>query len=119
MNTTELAQRMAELCASGQFEAARELWSDDVVSVESFPGPHQVCEGRDAVIAKQTAWNQRTTMHSVRAEGPFVHGEQFALRLTLDCTGPDGRRGELSEIALFTVKDGSIVEERFFPIAGS
>lgn len=54
-------------------------------------------------------------VHGFTAEGPFVHGDQFALRFTLDVTRKaDGVREAMTEIGLYTVANGAIIEERFF-----
>ncbi|MFN3449113.1 MAG: SnoaL-like domain-containing protein [Roseococcus sp.] len=41
--------------------------------------------------------------------------DQFALHLRVDVTvKATGQRMQLAEIALYTVQDGKVVEERFF-----
>ncbi|MEM8994888.1 MAG: nuclear transport factor 2 family protein [Acidobacteriota bacterium] len=115
--TTELAHAFAQLCSQGKLEEARQFWSDDIVSIESFPGPRQVCRGREAVLEKQKMWSEGTEMHGVTCEGPFIHGDQFALRFSLDCTDREGRRSTMHEVALYTVEGGAVSEERFFPLA--
>lgn len=42
-------------------------------------------------------------------------GDQFAVRITMDITPKaTGERMTLDEICLYTVRDGKIVEERFY-----
>ena len=54
-------------------------------------------------------------MHSTVAEGPFLNGNQFGVRFTMDITVKEtGVRSQSSELALYTVQNGKIVEERFF-----
>lgn len=118
MDTTELAHAFAALCSEGKLEEAQKFWSDDVVSIEGFPGPDEVCRGREAVIEKQKMWSEGTEMHGVTCEGPFINGDQFSLRFTLDATDREGNRSTMHEMALYTVKDGAVVEERFFPLMG-
>jgi ketosteroid isomerase-like protein len=43
-----------------------------------------------------------------------VNGDQFALRFSMDVTPKGGARLQMDEIGLYTVRDGKIVEERFF-----
>jgi ketosteroid isomerase-like protein len=44
-----------------------------------------------------------------------VGENQFAVQYTFDVTfKPTGQRTEMSEMALYTVKDGKIVREQFF-----
>lgn len=63
MTTQEIAHAFVALCAQGKLEEAQTYWSDAVVSVEGFPSPHQVTEGRAAVLEKQRFWNEGVTMH--------------------------------------------------------
>jgi ketosteroid isomerase-like protein len=111
-----VAHPFAALCRDGKLtEASGTFWADDIVSVEPFPGPYAVLRGRDAVRGKVAYWTQDNTIHSVAVEGPFINGDQFALRFSLDCTtNSTGQRGVQHETALYTVRDGRIVEERFF-----
>jgi ketosteroid isomerase-like protein len=50
----------------------------------------------------------------VHVEGPYVHGDQFVVRFKMEVTPKDGKRMNLDEVGLYTVKNGKIVEERFF-----
>ncbi len=113
----ELAQKFTALCKAGEFDDANALWSDAVVSIEGLDGDMQVCEGREAVLAKHKAWDEMTDMHGFSAEGPFVNASQFSIVFEMDVTMM-GQRQTLREVALYTVRDGAIVEERFFPLAG-
>lgn len=111
-----VAYPFAALCREGKLsEAADTYWADDITSVEPFPGPFAVLQGREAVRGKVAYWNKDNTIHGVAVDGPFVNGDQFALRFSLDCTtNSTGYRAVQHETALYTVKDGRIVEERFF-----
>lgn len=110
-----IAQTFTRLCAEGRYHDAKQAWSDDIVSIEAFPGPHQVLTGRAAVEAKQRAWAESTTVHSIQTEGPFIQGDTFAVLFQLDAT-MNGHRSTMREVALYTVKDGKIVQERFLPL---
>lgn len=115
MDTTAVAKDFAALCIAGQFEeAGRRYWAKDVRSLEPWPGPAAVCDGVEAVIAKGEWWFANHTVHSVTTEGPWIHGDQFTVRFNLDVTPKDGQRFQGSEIGLYTVRDGKVVEERFF-----
>jgi len=50
----------------------------------------------------------------VKVEGPYVHGDQFVVRFKMEVTPKGGKRMNLDEVGLYTVKNGKIVEERFF-----
>lgn len=116
MTAQEIAYAFVALCAQGRLEDAQAYWSDDVVSIEAFPSPHQISTGREAVLAKQRFWNEGVTMHGVRCEGPFINGDRFAAIFELDCTGRDGVRQTMREIAHYTVANAAIIEERFYPL---
>lgn len=114
MDATEVATQFTALCAKGAFEeAGRTFWSDDVVSLEAMPGEMSVCRGRAAVEAKTAWWNANHEVHGATVAGPYVHGDQFAVRFSIEVTPKGGQRMAMDEIALYTVKDGKIVEERF------
>jgi hypothetical protein len=119
MDTKQVAQEFTQLCKDGKFEeAGRRFWSDKVVSLEPMSGPMARSEGVQAVKAKGDWWYQNHEIHSATAEGPYVHGDQFALRFSMDVTPKTGemagKRMQMTEIGLYTVKDGRITEERFF-----
>ena len=49
------------------------------------------------------------------AGGPWINGDQFVVRFTMDVTQKQsGQRIAMDEAALYTIKDGKIAEERFF-----
>jgi hypothetical protein len=67
------------------------------------------------VHGKGEWWTANHDVHSFQAEGPFVNGDYFALRFKIDVTTKaTGQRIQMDEIGLYKVKDGKIVEERFF-----
>lgn len=115
MDIQSLANEFADLCRDGQFdEAARRFWSDDVVSIEAMDGPMARCEGRAACEAKAQWWTENNEVHAIETDGPHVNGDQFALIFHMDYTPSDGERRQEDEVALYTVRDGLVVEERFF-----
>lgn len=115
-SASAVAYPFTELCRQGRLtEASATYWADEITSVEPFPGPFALLTGRDAVNSKVAYWSAANTIHSVAVEGPFVNGNQFALRFSLDCTlNATGMRAVQHETALYTVKNDRIVEERFF-----
>jgi ketosteroid isomerase-like protein len=119
MTIDEIAQRFTALCREGRFsEAGETFWSPDVVSIEPM-GPEPVARGLDALRAKHAWWEQNNEVHGSEVHGPYVHGDQFAVRFVIDTTTKaTGQRMRLEEIGLYTVRDGKVVEERFFYGAG-
>jgi ketosteroid isomerase-like protein len=115
MSTTEVANQFTAALKSGKFDEAERFWSDDVVSYEAQEGPMHEVRGRAAVHGKGEWWTANHDVHSFEAEGPYVNGDRFALRFRIDVTPKaNGQRTQMDEIGLYTVKDGKIVEERFF-----
>lgn len=115
MTSQELAQAFTDLCKQGKFEeAGRQFWSDDVVSLEPMTGDMAELRGRKAVEAKGTWWFENHEVHGVKVEGPYVHGDQFVVRFSMDVTPKGGKRMSMDEVGLYTIRDGKIAEERFF-----
>ena len=115
MTTAELAKDFTALCAAGNFnEAGEKYWSEDVASTEAFGEPATV-HGLAAVRGKSAWWYGAHDIHSTEAHGPYVNGDQFAVRFVMDITVKEsGARMKMDEVGVYTVKDGKITEERFF-----
>jgi len=115
MKTQELATEFVALCKAGKFdEAGDRFWSPDIVSIEPMEGEMAVLKGLAAVKAKGEWWYANHEVHGTEAQGPYVNGDQFAVRFNLDVTAKaSGQRMQMEEIGLYTVKDGRITEERF------
>ncbi|MCB4821493.1 SnoaL-like domain-containing protein [Roseicella aerolata] len=116
MHTLEVAQEFVALCQAGKFEEAGErFWADDVVSIEPMEGEMAVLRGKPALRGKAEWWYANHEIHSVVTHGPYVNGAQFALRFEIDVTAKaSGQRLRMEEIALYTLREGKIAEERFF-----
>jgi ketosteroid isomerase-like protein len=119
MTTANIANRLVEMCREGKYmEAIEELYADDVVSLEPVdhgPTIPARVEGKDAVRAKNIAWSENSENHGIRVDGPFIGTDQFAVRFHIDSTPKaTGRRVQVTEMALYTVRDGKIVMEEFY-----
>jgi len=116
MTIAELAKDFTDLLKRGDDNgAARKYNADDIVSYEAQEGPMSVCRGKEAVKQKGEWWQANHEIHSASAEGPYVNGDQFAVRFTFDITPKEtGKRVAMDEVGLYTVKNGKIVEERFY-----
>lgn len=113
--STTIAHDFVALCKAGKFEEAGEkYWSPDVVSVEAMAdAPPSV--GIEAVRAKGVWWYANHEIHGVDVAGPYVNGDQFMVRFTMDVTTKaSGQRSRMDEMGLYTLKGGKIAEERFF-----
>ena len=115
MSTNDIAHDLVALCKAGKFdEAGEKYWADDVLSVEAM-GDDAESRGKDAARGKGEWWANSHEIHGMEVEGPYVNGEQFAVRFKMDTTFKEtGVRQQMDEVALYTVKDGQIAEERFF-----
>lgn len=115
MDAKQVAEAFTELCKAGKFEEAGErFWAEDVISLEAQEGPMSRTEGREQAKAKGDWWAENNEVHGFTTVGPFVNGDQFALRFDIDCTPKGEARRQMEEVGLYTVRDGKIVEERFF-----
>jgi ketosteroid isomerase-like protein len=116
MTTSDIAKDLVALCAAGKFdEAGEKYWADDAVSREAMDGPMARMQGKDALRGKGEWWANAHEVHSSTVGGPYVNGDQFIVRFTMDVTVKEsGQRMSLDEAGLYTVKNGKIVEEAFF-----
>ena len=116
--TQEVADALVKLCSQGKFdEAARTLYSQDILSVEAGapPGESRETKGFEAVMKKGEWWVANHEVHSSIVEGPLVAGSHFAVTFKLDVTNkPQNKRLRLEEIAVYEVAQGKIVREEFF-----
>jgi len=113
-STAEIAQHFVDLCDEGKFaEAGETYWADDVVSIEPM-GDNPVLRGKAALRGKAQWWYDNHDVHEVQIEGPYVNGDTFAVMFEMDVTmKSSGDRVEMEEIALYTLRDGKIIEEKF------
>jgi ketosteroid isomerase-like protein len=118
MTTHEIANDLVALCKEGKFaESGEKYWAADVVSVEAGApgGGDPVSRGIDAARGKGVWWAENHDVHGVEVEGPYVNGDQFVVRFKMDITQKaSGQRITMDEMAVYTLKEGKIAEERFF-----
>lgn len=119
--TLKVAQRLAELCGAGKnLDAIKELYADNAKHIEVMEGPGcpRISEGKASLLQKAEKFHATTTVHGASCGKPIVNGDQFIVPMSLDCTcseGPmAGQRMNMTETALYTVKNGKITEAKFF-----
>ena len=118
MSTNEVAQKFAALIKEHrEDEAQQALYAPDIVSVEAVAMQNMPAEARglDALKEKGRWWRDNNIVHGAKIEGPFPHGDRFAMVYEFDVTSkPTGDRRQMKEVAVYTVRSGKITREEFF-----
>jgi hypothetical protein len=122
MNTEEVAQKVVELVRKQAWhEALDTLYDKGIVSVEARASDGESPEkhGIDEVRGKTDWWVNSMEVHSFKANGPFVAHDRFVVQYDADVTDKNSKkRMQLSEVGVYTVKNGKIVREEFLPFTG-
>ncbi|MBS1662849.1 MAG: nuclear transport factor 2 family protein [Bacteroidetes bacterium] len=118
MTTQEIANRLVELCAKGDFETAqKELFADDCVSIEPYATPafEKETKGLDAIIEKGKKWHEMVEeYHEMKVSEPLVGNSSFAVTMFLSVTMKGQGKMDMTELCVYNVKDGKVVSEQFF-----
>ena len=116
MTTQEIANRLVELCRTGQIQQAQtELYADDILSIEPEHGFTKTAKGKQAVAEKGKQFaDMIETRHGGSFSDPIVCGRYFSIAMTLDATMKGAGRMLFEEICVYEVKDGRIICEQFF-----
>lgn len=122
MNTEEVAQKVVELVRKQAWhEALDTLYDKNIVSVEARTndGSSPETRGMEGMRGKIDWWVNAMEVHSFKANGPFVAHDRFVVQYDADVTDKGSKkRFQLSEVGVYTVKDGKIVREEFLPYTG-
>jgi hypothetical protein len=117
-STATVAQELVALCRAGRnLEAIDKLYSPKILSIEPVGTEEMPAEmsGIESVRRKNEWWYENNDVHSAEVAGPFMGDNQFAVQHTFEATyKPTGHRHRMTEMALYTVKDGKIIREQFF-----
>lgn len=118
MGIQDVAAELIAKCKALKFQEIGEAyWAEDVVSIEAGgpPGTDPATLGKDAVRGKGQWWADNHETHNCEVEGPYINGDQFAVRFTMDVTvKASGQKMHMVEIGVYTVKNDKITEEKFF-----
>lgn len=118
MSTTEIANRLVELCSKGEFETAqKELFADDAISIEPHATPdfQQETKGLKAIFEKGRKWGEMVQeSHGMKVSQPLVGQNSFACTMNMDVTMKGRGRMQMTELCVYNVKDGKVVSEQFF-----
>ena len=119
MNTEQVAHKVVELTKKQAWhEAIDSLYDKNIVSVEAsgMGGQSPEKRGLDQVRGKTDWWVQNMDVHSFKVGGPFVAHDRFVVQYDVDVTDKNSKkRMQMSEVGVYTVKDGKIVREEFLP----
>lgn len=117
MTTTEVANKLVELCRQGKIDEVQEtLFAEDAQSIEAneMMGP-KVVTGLDAIKEKSKAFQEGVEeFHGATISDPIVAGNSFAITWAMDATFKGHGRMTIEEVCVYMVKDGKIVLEQFF-----
>lgn len=116
MNAKEIAETLVSWCNNGDYDRCyTELYSPKAVSIEPEWAKNPKAEGMQEIAKKGAWWEKTFEVHSSKASRPIVASNWFSVRFDMDTTHkPSGHRSQTSEIAVYQVKDGKIVQEQFF-----
>jgi hypothetical protein len=116
MTVKEVANRLIELCRKGQIlEAQKELFSDDVTSLEPAHAPAPPAKGKVAVLEKGKQFASMIEKHyGSTFSDPIIGGNHFSIVCSIDADMKGQGRMKLEEICVFGVKEGKISSEQFF-----
>ena len=122
MNTEQVAEKVVDLVRKQAWhEALDTLYSKDIVSVEArgSDGESPEKRGIEQVRGKTDWWVNAMEIHNFKVSGPFVAHDRFVVQYDIDVTDKNSKkRFQMSEVGVYTVKDGKIVREEFLPRAG-
>jgi len=117
MTTKEIADRLVTLCREHKYEEAqKELYADDVVSIEpeATPAFAKETKGLPAIIEKGHKFTSMVeAMHSSSVSDPIVTDGAFACIMSMDMTMKGRGRMNMSELCVYKVKDGKVISEEF------
>jgi len=118
MTTQEIADRLVALCRRADYETAqKELYSNDIVSVEPAETPDfsKETKGLPAILEKGRKFMAMIEkIHANEVSEPVVAGSSFACTMRIDITMKGQGRMDMKELCVYEVKDGKIVRERFY-----
>lgn len=117
MNTQEVANRLVELCRTGQYgQAIAELYSDEIVSKEPIGTPDREVKGLQAIANKGKQFEAKIEkIHKVSISDPVVAENFFSVNMLMhvDMKGVP-HAIDMDEICVYQVRDGKIILEQFF-----
>jgi len=119
MNTEEVAKKVVQFVRKqAWYEALDALYDDNVVSVEAYSagGGSPETRGKEGVRGKIDWWVNEMEVHKFEASEPFVGHDRFVVQYDAEVSEKKSKqRRQMSEVGVYTVKNGKIVREEFLP----
>jgi hypothetical protein len=120
MTTEEVGKKLADLCRNREWmKAIESLYAKDIVSVEPRSMENMPAEmrGLDQVRGKTQWFMDNHDIHGSKVSGPFVARDTFVVQFDIDVTDKASKeRMQMSEVGIYTVKDGKVTREEFLPL---
>lgn len=117
MTTTEIAERLVDLCRSGKIEEAKEeLFDPKIISIEPREGllPKEA-KGMDAIKKKAELFvSMVENFYGNTISNPIVAGDFFSITWDTDIQMKGEVRKTNSQLCVYHVKQGKIISEQFF-----
>lgn len=117
MTTTEVANRLVQMCRDGKVEEAKlEFFTEDTLSIEPAEGilPKET-KGLKAIQQKADLFiSMVEQFYGDSITDPVIAGDYFSIGWNTDIQMKGQQRQSMNEICLYRVKDGKIVSEQFF-----
>jgi hypothetical protein len=121
MKTEEVGKKLVDLCSKREWmKAIESLYAKDIVSVEprAMENMSEEMRGLDQVRGKTEWFMNNHEIHDSEVTGPFVARDTFVVKFDIDVTNKASKeRMQMSEVGIYTVKDGKVSREEFLPVA--
>ena len=116
MTVKEVADRLVALCREGNWAQAQdELYHPNIISREPKETGGEVTQGLEGIQKKNETWDEMAQeVHNQEISDPMIADGYFACTMTMDVTLKEVGRIQSTEICVYKVADGKIVEEQFF-----
>jgi hypothetical protein len=111
---TEIAHRLASLCAEQKFvEAYTELFSDHAESTDPIY-KNEPLKGLAQLIERERQFLSTAEIHDIKVSEALFAGNYFTVIIAMDFTVSGRERRKMEEIGVYKVENGKIVSQQFF-----
>lgn len=117
MTTQDVANRLVELCREGkQEQVVKELYSEDIVSIEPEGMPNRIVKGLAGIAQKGKEFQAKLVkVNSSSVTDPVVAENFFSCGMYMNVQMKDVPVPvDMNEICVYNVRNGKIVKEEFF-----